>query len=76
LADPVSAALIPGVVVGGAAVLAPGLLPKPRRRLQPMLRSSLSPRTGSRIALADRPEGRALIAAPGRSPIKQAIAND
>jgi hypothetical protein len=60
-------ALIPGVVIGGAAVLAPSLLPRLRRGLQPMLRSALSARTGPKVAVANRPEGKALIAAPGRS---------
>ena len=67
-------ALIPGVVIGGAVVLAPGLLPTLRRRLQPMFSSSASPRTAPKIAAADRLDGKALITAPGRFPIKQAIA--
>jgi uncharacterized membrane protein len=67
-------ALIPGMVVGGAAVLAPSLLPKLRRRLQPILRSARPQRTKPRGAVADRPQGSALIAAPGHFTIKQAIA--
>lgn len=67
-------ALIPGVVIGGAAVLAPSLLPKLRRRLGPILRSPLPQRTEAKVAVANGPEGRAVIAAPGRFTIKQAIA--
>ena len=67
-------ALIPGMVVGGAAVLAPSLLPGLRRRLQPILRSSFSQQAEPKAAVADRLQGRALIATPRRFPIKQAIA--
>ena len=67
-------ALIPGMVIGGAAVLAPSLLPKLRRRLPPMLRSALPQRTKPSGAVADRPQGNALIIAPGHFTIKQAIA--
>ena len=41
-------ALIPGMVIGGAAVLAPNLLPKLGRRLRPMLRSTTKPAPRSR----------------------------
>jgi uncharacterized membrane protein len=39
------AALIPGVLIGGAVVLAPRYLPNLRRRLQPLLDSVVSPQT-------------------------------
>ena len=55
-------------------MLAPSLLPRLRRHLQPILRSSLPQRTEPKVAGADRPEGRALVAAPRRFTIKQAIA--
>jgi uncharacterized membrane protein len=64
-------ALIPGMVIGGAAVLAPNLLPKLGRRLRPMLRSALQPpRTEPKAAAP----GTALIALPNRFTVRQAIA--
>jgi uncharacterized membrane protein len=67
-------ALIPGMVIGGAAVLAPSLLPKLRRRLPQMLRSALPQKTGPKAALPVGQPGRALIAAPNRFTVRQAIA--
>jgi uncharacterized membrane protein len=67
-------ALIPGMVIGGAAVLAPSLLPKLRRRLPQMLRSALPQKTGPKAALPVGQPGRALIATPNRFTVRQAIA--
>ena len=66
-------ALIPGVVIGGAAVLAPSLLPNLGRRLRPMLRAALQPRTEPKAAVPVGP-GTALMAAPNRFTVRQAIA--
>jgi uncharacterized membrane protein len=67
-------ALIPGVVIGGAAVLAPRLLPNLRRRPRPARRAAptqpAAREAGAPVDLA----GHALIAAPRRFTIKQAIA--
>jgi uncharacterized membrane protein len=67
-------ALIPGMVMGGAAVLAPNLLPKLGRRLRPMLRSTLQQRTEPKVAVPVGEPGTALITAPNRFTVKQAIA--
>jgi uncharacterized membrane protein len=47
------AALIPGVVIGGAAVLAPKVLPTLRRRLRPLINSTAARRSEP---MAARPE--------------------
>jgi uncharacterized membrane protein len=63
-------ALIPGMVIGGAAVLAPKVLPELRRRLQPLLTSKV----GERIAPAVPPSEFKLPAAlPARLELKQAV---
>jgi uncharacterized membrane protein len=71
-------ALIPGLVVGGAAALAPKYLPKYlpklRRRLRPLINSTVRPRIESVFALPGRPDVRAPLAAPARLAIKQALA--
>jgi uncharacterized membrane protein len=67
-------ALIPGMVIGGAAVLAPNLLPNLGRRLRPMLRSALQPRTESKVARPATAPGTALMALPNRFTVRQAIA--
>lgn len=48
------AALIPGMVLGGAAVLAPKLLPSLRRRLAPMFASTAPARADRPTKLPDR----------------------
>jgi uncharacterized membrane protein len=63
-------ALIPGMVIGGAAVLAPNLLPKLGRRLRPMLRSALQPRPEPKATAP----GTALMVIPNRFTVRQAIA--
>ena len=67
-------ALIPGMVIGGAAVLAPSLLPKLGRRLRPMLRSTVQQRTEPKVAAPVGAPGTALIAVPNRFTVRQAIA--
>jgi uncharacterized membrane protein len=67
-------ALIPGIVIGGAAVLAPGMLPKLRRGLRPLLDATFAQQTAPKATKPKRQSGRALIVAPNRFPIKQAIA--
>jgi hypothetical protein len=71
-------ALIPGMVIGGAAVLAPNLaprrLPKLRRRLQPLFNSTVRRRIMSAVPLPDRPDVKAPLAARPRFAIKQALA--
>ena len=67
-------ALIPGMVIGGAAVLAPNLLPKLGRRLRPMLRSTLQQRTEPKVAGAAGGPGTTLMFVPNRFTVKQAIA--
>jgi uncharacterized membrane protein len=68
-------ALIPGIVLGGAAVLAPKYLPKYlpglKRRLQPMLNAAV--RRQSEPAAA-RPGVKASLAAPAGFSVKQAVA--
>jgi uncharacterized membrane protein len=67
-------ALIPGMVIGGAAVLAPRRLPKLRRRLQPLFNSSVRRRIMSAVPLPDRPDVKAPLAARPRFAIKKALA--
>jgi uncharacterized membrane protein len=68
------AALIPGVVIGGAAVLAPKYLPGLRRRLKPLFGSTV--RRPSRPAAPSPGPGNAKVPAgpPGGFAIKQAVA--
>jgi uncharacterized membrane protein len=74
------AALIPGIVIGGAAVLAPKVLPKLRRRLQPLFDTTVPRQAGpmvpspDRPEVSDRPEVEVPRAAPARLEIKQAVA--
>jgi uncharacterized membrane protein len=53
------AALIPGVVIGGAAVLAPKVLPTLRRRLRPLMNSTAARRSEPAAARAERTDIRA-----------------
>jgi uncharacterized membrane protein len=63
------AALIPGILIGGAAVLAPTYLPKLRRRLTPAFNSIVRPK----VAPARPPAKRVAINAPPTAPAKLAI---
>jgi uncharacterized membrane protein len=67
------AALIPGLVIGGAAVLAPAYLPKLRRRLKPLLDAAVPGRSAS-AAAPNRPSGKARLAVPARLGIGRAVA--
>jgi uncharacterized membrane protein len=67
-------ALIPGMVIGGAAVLAPNLLPNLGRRLRPMLRAAVEPRTPPKVARPAGAPGTALMTIPNRFTVRQAIA--
>jgi uncharacterized membrane protein len=73
------AALIPGVVLGGAAILAPRYLPGLRRRLKPLFGSAARrpSQSARRIAPADAPQGRPNVdfgAIAARFGVGQAIA--
>jgi uncharacterized membrane protein len=68
------AALIPGVVIGGAAVLAPKYLPKLRRGLGPLFGSSVRRPPRPKAPPPSRQAVNALAAAPGGFAIKQAVA--
>ena len=68
------AALIPGIVIGGAAVLAPKVLPALRRRLPPLLNPTVRRRIEPAAPLPARPDVKLPFAAPPRLAIKQAVA--
>src|SRR5208283_167377 len=68
------AALIPGIVIGGAAVLAPKVLPALRRRLPPLFKATLRRRIEPAAPLPARPDVKLPLAAPPRLAIKQAVA--
>jgi uncharacterized membrane protein len=68
-------ALIPGVVIGGAAALAPRYLPKLRRRLQPRFNTTVRRRIEpAAVPVPDRRNVQAPLAARPRLAIKQALA--
>lgn len=64
-------ALIPGMLLGGAAVLAPKYLPKLRRRLQPVFNSAVRRRSET---VSPLPGVKAPLAAPAGFSVKQAVA--
>jgi uncharacterized membrane protein len=68
------AALIPGVVIGGVAVLAPKYLPKLRRRLLPLTNKGIRPRTVPAALEPIQTDVQAPLPAPAGFAIKQAIA--
>jgi uncharacterized membrane protein len=68
------AALIPGVLIGGAAVLAPKYLPMLRRRLQPALDAIVRPRIEPPAPLPNRQDVKPAPSLPAGLGIKQAIA--
>jgi uncharacterized membrane protein len=68
------AALIPGLVIGGAAVLAPKYLPTLRRGLQPLFGSTGRRRNARTAPRRERQDVEATPAAPARLGMKQAIA--
>jgi uncharacterized membrane protein len=68
-------ALVPAVVIGGAAVLAPKYLPKLRKRLRPMLNATVRRRTKPAAPLPeDRLDAEAPAAVLPKFAIGQAIA--
>jgi uncharacterized membrane protein len=71
-------ALIPGMAIGAAAVLAPNLaskrLPKLGRRLRALFNSTVRPRVNPADSLPDRPAANAPLAAAAKFGIKQALA--
>ena len=67
-------ALIPGMAIGAAAVLAPKHVPKLRRRLRPLLNSTVCRRIESALAPPDRPDVQVPLVAPAGLAIKQALA--
>ena len=70
----VEAALIPGVVIGGAAVLAPKFLPGLRRRLKPLFGSTVQRPPRPAAPSPGRLDVKVPAAAPGGFAIKQAVA--
>jgi len=77
----VEVALLPGVVLGGAAVLAPRYLPKLRRGLAPLLNPGKPAKPQARAARPARAQSaqaqsafRLPVAIPGRLGISQAVA--
>jgi uncharacterized membrane protein len=64
--------LIPGLVIGGAAVLAPRCLPNLRRRLWPMANPTRRQRSEPAVALS-KPEDVKAAAGPAGLGIKQAL---
>jgi uncharacterized membrane protein len=72
----IEAALIPGLVIGGAAMLAPKVLPTLRRRMAPLMNDAAASRPSARRGAA-RSNGKAQTAGSALLPalgIKQAIA--
>jgi uncharacterized membrane protein len=68
------AVLIPGIVIGGAAVLAPKYLPELRRRLQPAFDAIVRPRIEPPVPLPGRQDVEPTFSAPAELAIKQALA--
>ena len=68
------AALIPGILIGAAAVLAPSYLPKPGRRRRPASGSKVQRRSESALPLPERLGLKAPAAGPAGLRITQAIA--
>ena len=68
------AALIPGVVIGGAAVLAPRYLPKLRRGLKPLFGSSVRRPPRPKAPPPSRHPVNVPAATPGGFALKQAVA--
>jgi uncharacterized membrane protein len=67
-------ALIPGMAIGAAAVLAPKYVPKLGRRLRPLLKSTVRRRIEPALATPDRPDVKVPLVAPAGFGIKQALA--
>jgi uncharacterized membrane protein len=67
-------ALIPGLVIGGAAVLAPRYLPGLGRRLRPRFNGHGLPLAKPKARTPDRPQVEGLLALPAGLQIGQAVA--
>ena len=67
-------ALIPGMVIGGAAALAPKYLPKLRRHLLPLLKSTARRQIKPAVPRPNPPDVKLPLAVPPRFAIKQAVA--
>src|SRR5271163_4957159 len=67
-------ALIPGLAIGGAAVLAPRYLPRLCRSFRPLFKSKTRHRTDAAVSLPKRPDVSAPLGALTSFPIKRAIA--
>jgi uncharacterized membrane protein len=70
----VEAALIPGIVIGGAAVLAPRYLPKLRRGLAPLLNPGKPAKPQGRAAPTAQSAFKLPVAMPARLGITRAVA--
>ena len=68
------AALIPGIVIGGAAVLAPKYLPELRRRLQPAFDAIVRVRLDPPVPLSERQDAEPTLSVPAELVVKQALA--
>jgi uncharacterized membrane protein len=68
------AALIPGMAIGAAAVLAPGYLPKLRRRLQPLFDVAAPQPAGATAPMQSVPDSEATPLVPRELGIKRAVA--
>jgi len=67
-------ALIPGMAIGGAAMLAPKYLPRLRRRLQPTFTSAVRDRTEPATPASERSDVKGALLAPAGLRIEQAVA--
>jgi uncharacterized membrane protein len=67
-------ALVPGMAIGAAAVLAPANLPKRRRRLRPAFNSKVSRRTEPSLPISDRLDIKGALTAAAGLRLKQAVA--
>jgi uncharacterized membrane protein len=67
-------ALIPGMAIGAAAVLTPKYVPELRRRLRPLLNSTVRRWIVPALALPGRPGVKVPLVAPAGFAIKQALA--
>jgi uncharacterized membrane protein len=70
----VEAALVPGLLIGGVAVLAPKVLPQLRRRVQPLVDAAVGRRADPVAASLGRLDVKTVQAATDRLALKQAIA--
>jgi len=68
------AALVPGLLIGGAAVLAPNYLPKLRRSLRPLFSAATGRPTRPAARPAPHVLTKGLASAPARLGIKRAVA--